>query len=115
MKVLQKKCIRTLVGPGTYAYDAEMVMGEDNEVMAFLHANYNNGSLFTVGNGSIFDFMTGKSSALEPDVEFSESYKSLLDAEKSAYYQYFAEMDQMVGNMIKENQRLLDSMRKSSN
>ncbi len=115
MKVLQKRCFRTLVGPGTYAYDAEMILGEDNEVMAFLHANYNNGSLFTVGDGSIFDFMTGQSEEIEAGIQFSESYKSLLDAEKSAYYQYFCDLDKMVENMVKENQRLLDSMKINKN
>jgi hypothetical protein len=60
MKPLEKRCMRTLIGPGRFAYDAEMVIEEEGRV-SFLHANYNNGEHFTVGDGSIFDYMTQQS------------------------------------------------------
>jgi len=115
MKTLEKRCLRTLIGPGKYAYDAELVIEEEEGRVSFLHANYNNGQHFTVGDGSIFEYMTQLSGEDLPEVQFSEVYDSLEAALASNYYQYFSDMDQMVKGMIQENQRLIDSMRLTKN
>jgi hypothetical protein len=48
-------------------------------------------------------------------VQFSEVYDSIDAALASQYYQYFSDMDKMVKGMIKENQRLIDSMKTNLN
>lgn len=104
MKVLNKRCMRTLACPGSYAYDAEMKLEGENGKTIFLHVNYSDGEHFTVDNGSIFDYMTQESKE-DPDVKFSEEYESLNKAKKSNYYKYFCELDRMVNDLIEEKRK----------
>lgn len=94
MEVISKRGTSTLMCESMYAYDAEMVVKNKEGKVVYLHANYSYGDHFTVGDGSIYDWMT-QGSEDEPNVTFYEEYESFEEASSSRYASFFQELDKM--------------------
>jgi transcriptional regulator with XRE-family HTH domain len=94
MEVISKRGTSTLMCQDMYAYDAEMVVKNDEGKIVYLHANYSYGDHFTVSNASIYDWMTTASEE-EPKVTFLEEYDSLESTSNSKYAGFFQELDKM--------------------
>lgn len=83
---------RTSGCAGTYGIDAEAVISVDDASEVYAHANLYDGERhYTIGNKSIYDFMTGD--AEDPHAEFSEEYDNLSETEESEYHDAFLALD----------------------
>lgn len=100
MVVLSQRCTSTLITMGTYSYDAEIVLEEKGKKV-YLHENYFEEVHLSVGDASIYDFLTSHSEAV-PSADFSEEYLSLASAKKSSYFLFFRQMDNMIRALIKD-------------
>jgi hypothetical protein len=98
MVVLSQRCTSTLITVGAYSYDAEIVM-EENGKTVYLHENYFDEVHLSVGDVSIYDFLTSISEEV-PYANFSEEYLSLASARKSNYFLFFRQMDNMIRALV---------------
>jgi hypothetical protein len=103
MVVLSQRCTSTLITIGTYSYDAEIVLKESGKKI-YLHENYFDEVHLSVGDVSIYDFLTSHSEEV-PLADFSEEYLSLAAAKKSNYFLFFRQMDNMIKSLIKDKNR----------
>jgi hypothetical protein len=98
MIILSQRCTSTLVTYGSYSYDAEIVL-EENGRTVYLHENYFDEIHLSVGDVSIYDFLTSSSEEV-PFANFSEEYLSLASARKSDYFLFFRQMDNMIRALV---------------
>lgn len=98
MKINYMRAARTLART-TYAYDAEMKLELEGNKYVYLHANYYDGSHFTVAEASFFESMVNPESEVQ-EVDFLEEYEELEEAEESTYYELFLALDAFVDYYI---------------
>jgi hypothetical protein len=101
MKVLDKRCMCSMVCMASYSYDGEYKIEDDNGEIYYLHLNYFDGKNFTVSKDSIFNYLVEDVND-GSDVKFSEEYTSLSRAKKSKFYELFRELDQFVQDLVDE-------------
>ena len=93
---------KSFAGPGTWGYDAEAKVVNEQDEEVFVHVNaYDMFRHYTVSKVSVYDFMTTDDVEAPEKVEYLEEYETVADAKGSLYWKVFELLNKVVTRMQK--------------
>lgn len=101
IQILDQRCAKTMVGPGSFAVDGEIKLLTPEKTIVYLHSNHiSEGDHFTVAEFSYYDWMTMASQVKPGRVDFLEHYETFKAAAASQYGKYFRLLDKLIDEYL---------------
>lgn len=82
-----------------WGFNVEIILKCSHAKEVYIHLNQYLNSHYTVSEGSMFDFVTGRTDELE-QVNFIEEYNSLEETKTSKFYEYFNLAENIARNLV---------------